>query len=124
MTSNPATAPDVPSEVRAAVEMAIDRQAVDLRVLDLSEISHFTDFFVIGSGTSERHVQAIADAIQRKLRELGIRPLGVEGYEHGQWIVLDYGSIVAHIFSEEMREYYRLEGLWADAPDLAPALSM
>lgn len=124
MTSTPATASDVPSEVRAAAEVAVDRQTIDLRVLDLSEISHFTDFFLIGSGTSERHVQAIADAIQRALRELGIRPMGVEGYDHAQWIVLDYGSIVVHIFSKEMREYYRLEGLWADAPDLAPALAM
>ena len=124
MTSDAATAPDIPAEVRAAVDVAVDRQALDLRALDLSQISHFTDFFVICSGSNERHVQAIADAIQRKLRDLDLRPMGIEGYDHGQWVVLDYGFIVVHIFSEEMREYYRLEGLWADAPDLAPALSM
>ena len=90
-------------------------KAVELKVLDLRKLASFTDFFVIASGTSDRHVEAIADSIIEEMKKKGRRPIGVEGYEHGQWIIVDYGDVVAHIFYGTMREIFALEKLWADA---------
>jgi ribosome-associated protein len=112
------TLADTPSRVREAVAAADDRKAVDLRVLHLEKVSDFTDFFLICSGTSERQVQAIADAVQERMREERVRPLHVEGYNRGQWVLLDYGDFVVHIFQDEPRRFYSLERLWGDAPDV------
>lgn len=109
--------------VQEAVVAALDRKAVDLRVLDLRGIVTFTDFFVVCSGTSERQVQAIAKAVEKRLRELGCRPLHAEGVRQGWWALLDYGEFVFHIFTRDKRAYYGLEGLWADAPDVTAELS-
>lgn len=109
---------DTPARVREAVAAAEDRKAVDLRVLHLEKVSDFTDFFLICSGTSERQVQAIADAVQERMREEKVRPLHVEGFNRGQWVLLDYGDFVVHIFQEEPRRFYSLERLWGDAPDV------
>ena len=109
---------DTPTRVREAVAAAEDRKAVDLRVLHLEKVSDFTDFFLICSGTSERQVQAIADAVQERMREGQVRPLHVEGFNRGQWVLLDYGDFVVHIFQEEPRRFYSLERLWGDAPDV------
>ena len=109
---------DTPTRVREAVAAAEDRKAVDLRVLHLEKVSDFTDYFLICSGTSERQVQAIADAVQERMREEQVRPLHVEGYSRGQWVLLDYGDFVVHIFQEEPRRFYSLERLWGDAPDV------
>ena len=109
---------DTPARVREAVAAAEDRKAVDLRVLHLEKVSDFTDFFLICSGTSERQVQAIADAVQERMREGQVRPLHVEGFSRGQWVLLDYGDFVVHIFQEEPRRFYSLERLWGDAPDV------
>ncbi len=78
--------------------------------------SNFTDFFVISSGSSQRQVQAIADGIQEELSKKKVAMLHREGYREAAWIVLDYGDVIAHIFFQERREFYRLERLWADAP--------
>ncbi len=107
-----------PSTVRAAVAAALDRKAIELKVLDLDDISDFTEYFLICSGASDRQVQAIADAIVESLREQGKRPLAVEGYKHGTWVLIDYGDFVAHVFDQETRSFYALERLWADAPDV------
>jgi len=112
------SSPDTPTRVREAVAAAEDRKAVDLRVLHLEKVSDFTDFFLICSGTSERQVQAIADAVQERMREEQVRPLHIEGYNRGQWVLLDYGDFVVHIFQEEPRRFYSLERLWGDAPDV------
>jgi ribosome-associated protein len=109
---------DTPTRVREAVAAAEDRKAVDLRVLHLERVSDFTDYFLICSGTSERQVQAIADAVQERMREEHVRPLHVEGYNRGQWVLLDYGDFVVHIFQDEPRRFYSLERLWGDAPDV------
>ena len=109
---------DTPARVREAVAAAEDRKAVDLRVLHLEKVSDFTDFFLICSGTNERQVQAIADAVQERMREEKVRPLHVEGFNRGQWVLLDYGDFVVHIFQEEPRRFYSLERLWGDAPDV------
>ena len=99
---------------------AADKQAVDIVALDLREIVSFTDFFVICSGTSEPHLKAIAGEIEDRLRkEHNRRPNAVDGYPMSQWIVLDYGDVVVHVFHESKREFYSLEALWGDAPRLA-----
>ncbi|HSG38026.1 MAG TPA: ribosome silencing factor [Thermoanaerobaculia bacterium] len=112
------TAIDTLQKVREAVSAADDRKAVDLKVLHLSKVTDFTDYFIVCSGTSERQVQAIADSVQEKLRENKARPLHVEGYNRGHWVLLDYGDLVVHVFQEEPRRYYALERLWGDAPDV------
>jgi ribosome-associated protein len=109
---------DTSARVREAVAAAEDRKALELRVLHLEKVSDFTDYFLICSGTSERQVQAIADSVQERMREERVRPLHVEGYNRGQWILLDYGDFVVHIFQEEPRRFYSLERLWGDAPDV------
>lgn len=108
---------DTVARVRDAVAAADDRKAIDLKVLHIEKISDFTDYFLLCSGTSERQVQAIADAVEEKLRSEGVRPLHVEGYNRGQWVLLDYGDLVVHVFQEETRRFYALERLWGDAPD-------
>jgi ribosome-associated protein len=108
---------DTATRVREAVTAADDRKAIDLKVLQLEKISDFTDYFILCSGTSERQVQAIADAIDERLRAEKVRPLHVEGYNRGQWVLLDYGDLVVHIFQEDTRRFYSLERLWGDAPD-------
>jgi ribosome-associated protein len=109
---------DTASRVREAVSAADDRKAIDLKVLHLEKISDFTDYFLICSGSNERQVQAIADGVQEKLRSERVRPLHVEGYNRGQWVLLDYGDFVVHVFQEEPRHFYSLERLWGDAPDV------
>ncbi len=118
MKAQPSSAPDTASRVKAAVVSAEDRKAIDLKVLHLEKVSDFTDYFVICSGSSERQVQAIADAVQERLRGEKVRPLHVEGYNRGQWALLDYGDLVVHVFQEEPRRFYALERLWGDAPDV------
>ena len=118
MSQLPASAVETPAQVRIAVGAIQDRKALDLTVLDLSEVSDFTDYFLVSTGGSERQVRAIAEAVDERLRAEGVRPLHIEGQEHGQWVLMDYGDFLVHIFSEPLREYYRLERLWADAPDV------
>jgi ribosome-associated protein len=114
-------APDTAARVRDAVAAAEDRKAVDLKVLNLAKVSDFTDYFLICSGGSERQVQAIADGVQERLRAEKVRPLHVEGYNRGQWVLIDYGDLVVHVFLEEPRRFYALERLWGDAPDVTAA---
>jgi ribosome-associated protein len=109
-----------PERLRTIVLAALDTKAEDVRVRHLERVADFTDYFVIASGASERQVQAIADHIEERLRERGVRPLHVEGHAAGQWVLLDYGDLIAHVFLDDRRRYYGLERLWADAPDVTP----
>jgi ribosome-associated protein len=95
---------------------AIDKKAENLKVLDISELSGFTDYFVICSGTSDRQVQAIADSIDTTLSKAGHELLSIEGLSEGRWVLMDYGDVVVHIFLDALRDYYDLDALWADAP--------
>ncbi|MFH0800541.1 MAG: ribosome silencing factor [Pseudomonadota bacterium] len=97
-------------------EIADDHKAVDIVVLDLKKLTSFTDYFVIASGASDRQVQSVAGAISEELKKAGRRPLGEEGLGSGQWALIDYGEVVAHIFYHEERDHYQLEKLWHDAP--------
>jgi len=98
------------------VEAAGDRKAEDILVLNVSELTTIADLFVICTGRSERQVQAIADAVREKAEEAGRRPLGLEGYAAGRWVLVDLGDVVVHAFVPDERQLYRLERLWGDAP--------
>jgi ribosome-associated protein len=98
---------------------AIDKRGESVKLLELANISSFTDYFLIVNGTSDRHVQSIADAVDQVMRRQGHRTLSSDGYTEGRWIVMDYGPIVVHVFLDALREYYDLETLWADAGRVA-----
>ena len=106
------------AEVKLAVEAALAKKAEGLCVLDLREISSFTDFFLIMSGNSSRQNATIEESIEVRLKASGVRPLGVEGRESAEWILMDYGWFVVHVFSRNAREHYALEKLWGDSPRL------
>ncbi len=99
-------------------EAASDAKGLDIRVLDLRELTSFTSFFVIVSATSDRHARALASAAEEAAREVGDRPLGTEGEERGRWVLVDFGDVVFHVFQEDAREFYSLERLWSEAEDL------
>jgi ribosome-associated protein len=109
----------LPAPVRLAVEAALARKAEELCVLDLRELSSFTDFFIVTNGNSSRQNIAVAEAIEAALKPAGSRPIGIEGRESAEWVLLDYGSFVIHVFSKAARDHYALEKLWGDAPRLA-----
>src|SRR5689334_11925573 len=95
---------------------AIDKKAENVKVLDLTQLSGFTDYFVICSGMSDRQVQAIADSVASSMDVEGHEVLSTEGYSDGRWVLMDFGDVVVHVFLDALREYYDLENLWADAP--------
>jgi ribosome-associated protein len=101
----------------AAAREAEDNRGQDVAILDLRDQTTAFDYFVIATGTSNRQLRAMSDAIDDVLqKQFGHRRLGVEGYQESRWILLDYGSIVVHLFDSGQRDYYRLEELWAGAP--------
>lgn len=102
----------------AAVRTAINQKGLDARALDLRDVSDIADYFIIVSGTSDRHVQGIADKIREELRQHGETPVGTSGYETAEWILLDYGNIVVHVFYEPTRQYYAFDELWRGAKRL------
>ncbi|PYT19152.1 MAG: ribosome silencing factor [Acidobacteria bacterium] len=102
-----------------AVRAAESKQAKDICVLDLREVASFADYFVLCSGTNPRQIQAITDEIESQLKNLGEYPLSIEGYNHAEWVLADYGDYLIHIFSEKARTYYDLERLWRDAKRVA-----
>jgi len=97
------------------INATLKKKAKDIIVLNVKELSSFTDYMLICSGATERQVQAISAAIQEFLKKAGIRPLGVEGEANGQWILLDYADVVISVFQESLRAFYDIENLW-DAP--------
>lgn len=99
----------------AAARVALENNGSDVMVIDVSDQSAEFDLFVLATGTSRRQLHAISEQIDDALqKELGDKRLGIEGYEESRWIVLDYGSVIIHLFDNETREYYDLESLWAD----------
>lgn len=107
---------NLPAEVRLAVKAAQARKGEEICVLDLRDVSSFTDFFVIMHGNSSRQNVALYEGIEEELKRTGPRPLSVEGKENAEWILMDYGSFLVHIFTRNSRDYYSLDKLWGDAP--------
>jgi ribosome-associated protein len=102
--------------VKLALTCASEKKAVNLIALDLRDIASFTEFFIVASGTNQRQVQAISDEINEQLKkQLDARPIRVEGYNTAEWVLLDYGDFIVHIFEQKAREFYDLERLWRDA---------
>ncbi|MBA2731605.1 MAG: ribosome silencing factor [Acidobacteria bacterium] len=106
---------ELDERVCAALRAASDKKALDIVVLDLREIASFTDYFIIASGTNVRQVQAIADEVVEKLKKQGTRAARVEGYKTAEWVLVDYGDFILHVFEDKARQFYDLERLWRDA---------
>ncbi len=107
---------DLDPEIQLAIRCAADKKAFDIVGLDLRDIASFTEYFVIASGSNQRQVQAVADEVNDQLKkQLGSRPVRIEGYNSADWVLLDYGDFVFHIFNGESREFYDLARLWRDA---------
>jgi ribosome-associated protein len=103
-------------EVKLALHCASDKKATDIRVLDLRDVASFAEFFIIASGNNQRQVQAVCDDINERLKkELNSRPVRIEGYNSAEWVLMDYGDFIVHIFDKDAREFYDLERLWRDA---------
>jgi ribosome-associated protein len=99
----------------AVAKAALDKKAVNVQIVDVVGRVDYTDFLVVMSGRSDRHVLSVADAIEEELRKLKRKPEAVEGRPQGNWVVLDFGEVVAHVFQEEARSFYDLDNLWQDA---------
>ena len=95
---------------------ALEKKAYDLILMEVREITSIADYFIICSGRSDRQVQSIAQGIEENLGGMGVRPHSVEGVGRGQWALMDFSDVIVHIFYQPVREFYDLEGLWADAP--------
>src|SRR4030042_4200730 len=113
------TSRSLPPEVRPSVKASQDKKAEDIVVLDLRDVSTFTDFFVIVTGNSTRQNTAIYESIAQELKKGRLMPIGVEGRDLAEWILIDYGSFIVHVFSKHARGYCSLEKLWGDAPRLS-----
>ena len=108
--------PETIDRLRLAADAAQDKKAEGLEVLDLRELSSFTDYFLICHGSSPRQVHAIVEEIDKRLRAIRVRPQHVEGTSGDAWVLMDYLDFVVHVFTGERRAFYGLEKLWADAP--------
>jgi ribosome-associated protein len=120
-----ATAGDIAAfdeRIRRTLGAALEKKALDLTVLDLRGIASFTDFFVITTGTNRRQCQAISDEVVEQLKRSGTRAARVEGFQTAEWILIDYGDFVVHVFDEKARRFYDLERLWREARriDISP----
>jgi ribosome-associated protein len=104
--------------LKIAVKAADEKKASDIVALDISQIASFADCFLICTGDSSRQIQAIAEEVERKLKEIGIRPSHIEGYRNAEWVLMDYVDLVVHVFSKSARTFYDLERLWRDAQKL------
>ncbi|HYO83057.1 MAG TPA: ribosome silencing factor [Bryobacteraceae bacterium] len=98
-----------------AVRAAQSKKALDIVVLDLREITSLADYFIICTGTNVRQNQAVSDEIHQKVKERGDLPISIEGYENAEWVLIDYGDVIVHIFLDRTRTYYDLERLWRHA---------
>ncbi len=100
------------ARVRRLAGAALDKKALDVVALDVREMTSFADVLLLATGTSDRHVRTVADAV---IEAAGEKPLGVEGYDDGRWLLIDLNDIVVHVFQSEVREHYDMERLWSDA---------
>ena len=111
---------------RMAADAIFERKGADIVLLDVEGLFILSDIFVIATGTSRPHVQALSEYVEEKLKEDGIAPLRVEGHSQGEWVLVDYGDIIVHLFQGASREFYSLERLWGDAERIQweePAIS-
>ena len=113
---------EIKKQVAAAIQACLEKKAEELSILEMEKGSGaFTDYFVLCSGTNPRQVQAIADEVELRLKNAGMRPTHVEGYKQAEWVLVDYVDFVVHVFSEKARKFYDLERLWKSAKRLEPS---
>jgi ribosome-associated protein len=105
-------------KAQVVAEASLERAAEEVVALDVGNAVSFADVFVICTGRSDRQVRSIADAIEEAVVEHGERPLGIEGYDEGRWVLMDFADVIVHVFQQEVRRRYDLERLWSDAPKL------
>ncbi len=111
-------------KIQQLIQRALtDAKGQNIRVLDVRKIAGFTDYMVIASGTSNRHVATLAEKVVDKLRGRGLRPIGVEGKEFGDWVLIDFGDVVTHVMRPQTRDFYNLEKLWGEVPLDVPVKS-
>ena len=108
-------ADELDERICKALESASDKKALELVVLDLREVANFTDYFIVASGANTRQVQAIADEVVEQLKKQGTRAARIEGYNTAEWVLVDYGDFILHVFEDKARKFYDLERLWRDA---------
>jgi len=114
---------DMHAELDLYIKAVLGKKPVDVVAMDMRELTSIADAFIICSGRSNRQVTAIAEHVERQLRKQKVKPLSVEGAKEGQWVLLDYGHVIIHVFYDSVRQFYDLEGLWTDArriPVLSP----
>ena len=110
--------PDAIEAAEVAAATIADKKGTDILLLDVSELVVVTDLFLIATGTSNRHVKTLVEEVELGLKQSDRRPIRREGEDHAKWVLLDYGDVVIHVFDQETRDFYELERLWADAPQL------
>lgn len=109
---------DAPTIARDIVDVAVDKKAGDVTLIEVGKVTTLADFFVIASGTSERQINAVSSGVQDRMKELEVVLLHQEGVPADGWILLDYGQVIVHVFAPEQRAYYDLERRWHQAPTL------
>ena len=104
--------------VKEIIKALDEKKAEDIKTLDISTISVMADYFIIASGTNRNQIQALSDNVVEKLHKIGFVPKQVEGYDTANWILMDYGDVIVHIFDKENRLFYDLERIWSDGEDV------
>jgi ribosome-associated protein len=102
-------------KVKTCGVLAEEKKAKDVVIMKLDDLTDIADYFLVASGTSERHVSTIADSVETGMKERGVKPYSVEGNRDGRWVIIDYQNVIVHIFLEQLRELYDLESLWIEA---------
>jgi ribosome-associated protein len=95
--------------------LALDKKALDVKIMEIKQLSSIADYLVLASGQSDKQAQAIADSVKQGLKKFG-KAIDIEGLKEGNWVVIDYGDVIVHVFKEEIRHYYDLDSLWSQAP--------
>jgi ribosome-associated protein len=102
-------------KAQACAQFSDEKKAKDIVVLELMGLTDIADYFVLASGTSERHVKTIAEAVETGMKGIDVKPFSLEGYDEGRWVIIDYQNVIVHVFIESLRELYDLESLWIEA---------
>lgn len=105
-------------QAKETAKILSDKKGLDIKVIEISDVSVIADYMVIATGNSSTHVKALADEVETQLDDMGVSVSHIEGYRSNSWILLDYIDIIVHVFSNEAREYYDLERLWEDGTDI------
>ncbi len=109
--------------IACVADAALDMKAEKVVALDVRKLTSYADTLVIATGNSDRHARSIADSVVGALRAAGRKPLGLEGYDEGRWVLIDAGDVIIHVFQSQVRDDYDLERLWSDAPNVTPELA-